>query len=233
MEQEITQVRIPDTTELAARSASVTSIEFRQFKITDAVTYGMAVERYRGLQDLDGAIVDNFREEKTLAHKLHRVICDKEGALLKPVREVAAYYNREITRWDLEEKRKAEDERRKAEAKALKEAERDKEKEAKALERSGEAEAADHVRSQPVAPPVVARIPTIPQMKGVGQRNNYRHKVIDFQGLVKAVAAGRVPIQALQPNDTFLNQQARSLKESLDYPGVRVVNQVSAQIRRA
>lgn len=41
-----------------------------------------------------------------------------------------------------------------------------------------------------------------------------------FMELVKAVAAGTVPIVALIPNWSFLNAQAKSMKKLLSYPGI-------------
>jgi hypothetical protein len=39
--------------------------------------------------------------------------------------------------------------------------------------------------------------------------------------LVKAVASGEVSINAILPNETFLRQQAESLKDTMNIPGVR------------
>ena len=41
--------------------------------------------------------------------------------------------------------------------------------------------------------------------------------------LVQAVASGRKPIACLQANLTFLNGEARAMKESFDYPGMKLV----------
>jgi hypothetical protein len=47
--------------------------------------------------------------------------------------------------------------------------------------------------------------------------------------LVKAVAAGTVPIQALEANTVFLNGQARMLKAALAYPGVKAIERHALQ----
>ena len=41
--------------------------------------------------------------------------------------------------------------------------------------------------------------------------------------LVRAVAEGRKPVGALMANITFLNGEARSMKEAFDYPGMKLV----------
>jgi hypothetical protein len=51
--------------------------------------------------------------------------------------------------------------------------------------------------------------------------------------LVKAVAAGTVPLNAIQANSTFLNNQARAMKETLAYPGVKAVAETGLASRSA
>jgi hypothetical protein len=41
--------------------------------------------------------------------------------------------------------------------------------------------------------------------------------------LVRAVAQGERPLEAVQPNQVFLNQQAVALKDAFDYPGCELV----------
>lgn len=78
---------------------------------------------------------------------------------------------------------------------------------------------------------VSIRVPSAaPKVSGIAQRENWSAQVDDLMQLVKAVAAGQVPPEVLLPNMVVLNQQARSLKQSLKYPGVRAicVNTVAA-----
>lgn len=71
------------------------------------------------------------------------------------------------------------------------------------------------------APPVPVAAETPKAPAGVNYRTTYSAEVVDLFELVRAVAAGNVPIEAISANMTFLNQQARSLKTSLAYPGVK------------
>ena len=52
-------------------------------------------------------------------------------------------------------------------------------------------------------------------------------KVVDMKKLVDAVSKGEVPIQALEPNQSFLNTQAKVFKDTdaMNYPGVEVVKE--------
>ena len=79
--------------------------------------------------------------------------------------------------------------------------------------------------------PIIA--PTTPKIAGLSTRITYRAELTDKLALVKAVVAGLVPLNAVDPNMTFLNNQARVLKEDLIYPGVRVVQETGIASRSA
>jgi hypothetical protein len=51
----------------------------------------------------------------------------------------------------------------------------------------------------------------------------WRAEVVDLGALVQAVAAGTVPLSALQANQSFLDQEAARDHEALAVPGVRAV----------
>lgn len=95
--------------------------------------------------------------------------------------------------------------------------------EAAELERNGNKAAAEAVMAAPVAPAPVFIPKTTPGGYGQFTRKVWNAEVVDMLVLVKAVAAGQVPIQALQADKVFLNSQARSLKGAMAYPGVRAV----------
>lgn len=69
------------------------------------------------------------------------------------------------------------------------------------------------------------------RVEGVSYRDNWRAEVTDLLALVKAVAAGKITLDALMPNEVWLNVQARALKNSLAVPGVRAVNNRVQNIR--
>lgn len=64
----------------------------------------------------------------------------------------------------------------------------------------------------------------VPKAQGVTDSGEgvFSAEVTDLLALVKAVAAGTVPILAIEANEKFLNQQAKSMKQLLAYPGVKV-----------
>lgn len=58
---------------------------------------------------------------------------------------------------------------------------------------------------------------------GVSRRETWHAEITDLRALVRGIADGRVPLAAIEPNQRFLNGQARALRAELRYPGVRAV----------
>jgi len=86
---------------------------------------------------------------------------------------------------------------------------------------SGKVEKAEALteRAAAIVPAVLQR--DTPKVAGISQRETWSAEVHDLAALVTAVAQGRAPLVILEPNMKFLHGQARSLKNELNYPGVR------------
>jgi hypothetical protein len=70
-----------------------------------------------------------------------------------------------------------------------------------------------------------------PRVAGTAVREVWSATVTDLMVLVKAVAAGEVPLFAIEPNLKFLNNQARAMKRELKYPGVTATVEKSLAAR--
>jgi hypothetical protein len=101
---------------------------------------------------------------------------------------------------------------------------------AEAAEKAGDNELAEAIVKEPIYVPP-ARPTEAPKTKGVSYTERWQHEVINLTALVKAVADGKAPLQALQPNDTFLGNQARAMKIKSLYPGVRAYPESKPNIR--
>jgi hypothetical protein len=64
-------------------------------------------------------------------------------------------------------------------------------------------------------------------------RVTFKAVVLDKLELVKAVAAGIVPLNALDANMPFLNNQARAMRQTMAYPGVKVEEETGLASRSA
>lgn len=97
---------------------------------------------------------------------------------------------------------------------------------------SGKTEQADVLRMQAASTVVAAPAAfEAPKAKGVSTKKTYTVAVTSLMDLVKAVAAGTVPIQALQADQTFLNKTAALFKADFDYPGCKLSVGASMAVR--
>lgn len=69
------------------------------------------------------------------------------------------------------------------------------------------------------------------RVSGVSMRDNWAATVFDLRALCQAVVDGSVDIEAILPNQPYLNGLARALKGKLNIPGVRPVNNPSVSAR--
>jgi len=205
--------------------AKVTSIE-----IVDALTYERAVEYAKGIKAV-GKDIELFCEEGIKsAHATWKTLLAARDEKLKPLQEAEKILKGKMIRFTEEEERK-----RKIEEARLREEMRKKDEElrlaqAAELEKEGRIEEAAQIIEEPVYTPAVT-LPKVEQPKGVSYRENWSAQVTDLKALCRAVVEGRVPEAAISPNMTVLNQQARSLKSALNWPGVKVISEKTAALR--
>ena len=134
-------------------------------------------------------------------------------------------YDREVTaaraREQQEAERVAREQREKLEA------------EAKQLAAAGAPEAAEavaHAAALVSAPVIPLSIPT--SERSTAKRTTWSAEITDLMTLVKAVAAGQVPLEAIEPNMGYLNGRARLEKEKLVIAGVKAVGTESLASKR-
>lgn len=191
--------------------------------VRDAETYKMAGETWKELTGLEKRVKEYWDGDVAAALKLHRSLVAKRDGMLKPVAEQKVALRVGMKAFEDEQERARREAQAKAEAEARKAAEEAALAQAVALEKNGHKAAADAVLAAPVVPPPVYIPPTTPAGFGAATRRTWGAEVFDFMALVKAVAEGKAPIEAIEANTTFLNQQARALKGALSIPGVKAV----------
>ena len=96
------------------------------------------------------------------------------------------------------------------------------EKQAAKLEKGGDTETASIVRESAslVTAPAIA-VPVASSDRGANTRVTWSAEVFDLMALVKAVAAGTVPLAAIEANTSYLNKRAQLEHEALSIPGVK------------
>lgn len=168
---------------------------------------------------------------------------------------------RSMVTWTTEQERLAAEARAKAEAEARAERERlaklereqaeaarKAQEEAAAAAAAGDAEAAAAAHAAAEAATqqaaiaamtaqVVTVVPEVEQaakVSGISGRTTYAAQIDNLLELVKAVAEGKAPIEAIQADTKFLNAQARAFKKQGQlYPGVSAIAERSIAARAA
>lgn len=173
-----------------------------------------------------------YKEVKQKIDAIKKPVLDDEK---KDVAEIDAEKNR-LGGLTLVYNRKVEAERREADRTAREAAEKAAQEEQLAraieLEESGDLEQASALLDEPVvAAPVFTQAAAPPRMTGQVAKKTYSAQVENLMELVKAVAAGKAPLQALKADESFINAQARSFKEGFSIPGCKLQTSENVHFR--
>jgi colicin import membrane protein len=219
------------TPELVQETSNALTVA-KEFRVTSEQHYIESADRLKAIKALAKKLDETFDPHIKRAFDAHRALVAEKKGHQQPLIDAEGYVKRAVLGYQQEQERI----RRAAEAKAQEEARKERERlEAQAAKAAEKGKVEKAAALQTAAAAVVAPIiaPTTPKIAGLSTRTTYRADVTSKLELVKAVAAGSVPLNALEPNMTFLNNQARVLKEDLIYPGVRVVTDSGIASRSA
>lgn len=223
----MSSISMPDTSVIASEATVLLEATKTMVVITNHDEYERANHIGQGIKRLIKEVKETFALPKKLSDEAHKAICGAEKKHLNPLLEDEAKLKRLVTNYQEEQERKRRAEQRRLEEDARKKAEEERAAEAKAAEDFFGKEAAENVMQAPIVVPTVQAPRAVPKVEGVSSRENWKAEVFDLKMLVAAVAAGTVPIAAIQANETFLNGQARALKAEFSYPGVRAKSEKS------
>src|SRR3990167_2701272 len=195
----------------------------REIKISDNATFIAAGEFLKSIKALRGEIDDTFSPITKKAYEAWKETLRQRERVEAPLVEAEGIVKPAIAAYITEQERIRREEELRLQKLAQDDAERQMVADAALLDDIGETELANALLEQaPVVAPII-QPRTAPKVAGIALTKRYSAQVINFQQLVKAVAEGKVPFMAIQANTTFLNQQARAMKEQLNYPGVKLV----------
>lgn len=194
--------------------------------IQNSDQYILAGTLWKSGREMMKVIDDGYDEIIASWHKGHKQAVAKKKSFYTPVEEATKYVKGLMERYDRQEEEKRLAEQRRLQEEVRKAEEERRLQEALEAEAAGKTEEAEIILTEQVhvAPVIVPK--EIPKVAGGPIfREIFRHKVTDLMALAKAVVEGKVPINAIIPNDIFLGQQARSLKQAMNYPGIKVYSQ--------
>lgn len=186
--------------------------------------YDAAAAYLLRVKDIRKKLTDSLEPFVQTAHRAWKDARKRVDAYYLPVDSAEQIVKPAMANWwERQEQDRIQKQREAEEAAKKAEEERIVGQAIQAAENGSEAEA-EAILDQPVnVAPVI--LPGATQTKGVSVREVWGYEVTNLMDLVRAVAAGRVSIQAIRPNEVFLGQQARSLKGEMKVPGVRVFSQ--------
>ena len=197
----------------------------RALTIMDDVSFARANSLDVSLYEADKGMIEFFKEPKGYANRLHDWICDQERTARAVMAEGRSLLKPKIRGWiEEQEKRQAELQRQ------LEEQDMERQKEARKataaiLKKEGLKEEAKQVLATPLDPPTVKAPSFIQPDQRPAMPNRYKAEVVNLTAFIDAVIAGKIPRQAVQPDQVFLNKQASAFQGTLEslYPGVKVV----------
>jgi hypothetical protein len=205
------------------------SDEALKAKVTDAPSYEKVIAFAQVGKQAERQVAEFFRPLKDDAHRMHKNLCTKENEILAPIQRGIRYLKDIAAAWKLEQDRLQAERDRKA-----KEAMRKLEEEQR-LELAVQAEGLgidpDAILNTPLTMPEVRTAPLVPKVAGASPVMRYRAEVIDKMALLKAIVEGRAPMELVEPNQSALNAQARSLKSGFSVAGCKLIEEPDFSLR--
>jgi hypothetical protein len=236
---------VPPTEAVERKAADLTK-DCLSLEVADNQSYERAAHMLKVVAAVRAEVEETFGPVVASAHAAHKAALAAKAKHDEPLKAAERHLKASMGGYAAEQERVRQAEQRRlaaiAQAEAEAEAKRLAEEQVLELaieaEQAGDDEQAEAILAEPLPPPEpVFAAPVIvprstPQVAGISSRQTWKAECCDLLALVRAVAAGQAPIDALQPNVVFLGQQARSLRSALRYPGIRVWAEESVAVRR-
>ena len=190
--------------------------------IKSSEDYVRASEILINIKAIRKKIEETFKPIKQKMDAAKKEVLDQEKAADSPLKEAEAWIKPLMMDYDKAQEILRQEQQRKLQEEARRQEEEQRLEAALEAEMEGDKEgAADIINEEVYVPPVILPKAT-PQVQGISYREVWKHEVTSLMQLVRGVADAKVPLNALQANEVFLGQQVRSMKQLLNYPGVKV-----------
>ena len=190
--------------------------------VTDQPSYDLAAKSVKKIREIRKNIAEVYDPIQKRERETAKATREERRKYEDPLALAEKHASGEIARFDQEQEDLRMEAQRKIEEEARQADEERRLQEAQAAEENGAKPAVvNRILEQESVAPVPKAAPTYQKASGVGIRKSWSAEVTDMRALAEAVAKGKVSVLAIQANQTFLNQQARSMKDTLQIPGVR------------
>jgi hypothetical protein len=199
--------------------------------ITDADTYATACGLLLGIKDLRKKIAETFDPHVRRAHEAHKALVKEKADAEAPLTQAEVILKGALTAYDREQERLRQEEQRRIDEAARREAERLALEQAAALEAEGHATGdaamvaeAHAIIDAPIAPvPMAPAVKATPKVAGVALRKSWAFRIVN---------ANLVPRQYHVIDESKIRGVVRSLGQAANIPGVEVYEETSVAAGR-
>lgn len=189
--------------------------------VSDRESMEIADNTINSIKSVIKEIDDWFEPIVKAAFDAHRALTAKRADTKKPLEEAARYLTTQIKSYQMEEKRRAEEEAARMREAARKAEEERLLREAEEAERSGNKEEAEAILNEEVS------VPYVPPVMNVAKVDNRRYRIIpkgritNPVALIKAIAANPALMDLVKFDQGAINRKAARLgKELNEIPGL-------------
>lgn len=215
-------IQVPDTTAIAAETSPIVA-EAAALVVTDQSSHAVALDVAKRAAKGKAAIEEMLEPAVKAANAAHKTLTGLRNNLTAPLDHARQIASTKALNYEAEQRRKAEEERKRLEAEARRLEEERQIADAIAAEEEGDAETAEAIMAEPTITPVVHVAPAIARVEGVATKTTWSAQVTDLRALIAYVAAHPEWEHLLLPAMPALNGLARSQRGALAIPGVRSV----------
>jgi hypothetical protein len=189
--------------------------------VNDEASYKLAMEGVVRCKQGIARVEKRFGESRELAHKLWKSITTAIGSITNPLQQAAGLYGTKAYTFEQAENKRRQEEAEAKEREEAKRREAEKTKVANFLDAAGETEEAIKVLEKPVEPVAPVKPQALAKPKGTSSRENWQWACEDLAALVKAAAAGQVPLAVVAVNEVTVTRMVKALKSETRLPGIR------------
>lgn len=228
-----TAIQIPEE---VARDRQEVMEMAKALQIIDQRSYEDAATSLAWAGELEKKITAHYEPFRLSTKAAYDAVLDAKKADLDSILEVKRILSKKTAEYDLAEENKRREIQRKQDAEAARVAAEKRDLEIKNAKAMGASrEEIKEMKAAPITFVSPTVDPTHARSKFLSKPiERWKAEVLGDDGLlllVRAVAAGKAPLRLILPNETALNGLARTLKDTMNIPGVKAVCEYTSTVK--
>lgn len=190
--------------------------------IANDETYAVVADELKAIKSAQKQADEFFDPPIKQAYELHKMLVGRKKIITQPLADAESKAKSRMLGYTTEKQRKAEEERRRLQAIADAEAEKQRKSllaQAAKAKKPETVEKYETLAAEVVAPTVAVAVEP-PKVSGQSIRTTWKHQVADVDAFIKWAAENN-RIDLLLPNDKALAAYAKAMNERASIPGVK------------